>query len=258
MTALCAQVLDGSAQCTQCCCRMMYTSAGRAACRCPGNLSTLGQSFIHGVAQQVDLHAGLVDLIQLHAGAGTARPSAGRALVHFVRDAQTGERHLRFHDSRHAFLLLPLRSGRAVTVASWFSSAIRFPCPICTSLARITGGLGLESVFFSSVSVSFRAISRARTARWAALVFFVFLMCGAAHPSGRRPRSGRSGIRSWAAAGVFQLLLALLDHRHASSRRFSRHAQPQRAFRRHPEQPSTQLLNHPAGHTLSRRLSSLT
>ena len=73
---------------------------------------------------------------------------------------------------------IPLRSGRAVTVASWFSSAIITSCPICTSLSgtKSRAACGLAVVFFKSPSVSLRAISRARTARWAALVFSSFWM----------------------------------------------------------------------------------
>lgn len=66
----------------------------------------------------------------------------------------------------------------ALTVAVWPRSAITTSCPICTSFKGTNSftGCGLASVFFSSVSVSLRAISRARTARWAALVFSSFWM----------------------------------------------------------------------------------
>ena len=88
---------------------------------------------------------------------------------------------------------LPYRcgSGRAVTVASWFSSAISTPARICTSFQgnEPRAGLALESVFFQQYFSVLAGKSRGRGQHAGQRCWSFPSFSGAAHPSGRRLRS---------------------------------------------------------------------
>ena len=70
----------------------------------------LAQRLLHGIPQQVDLHAGFAVVVQLDAGLGARRLFG--TFLHLVRRAQTFEGHLGFHDAgaylHHA---VPVRAG---------------------------------------------------------------------------------------------------------------------------------------------------
>ena len=130
----------------------------------------------------------------------------------FVRDAQTGEGTFVFMMPARTSTI-PLRSGRAVAVASWIQLGVSTSCPICTSFegtnsrAELRLGISHFLVFQCPFGQS-RERGQHAGRRWS---FVTLDVARKLIRQGIRPRSGRSASRSWARRRASSAPARLLD-----------------------------------------------